>query len=87
MAELLGVGLWLGLGESEPVAEGEAPRDSVALALLDSVLLLLGVAGGDTVPVPLPEVLWLGVALGLPVLLEVLLGLAPLLRVPGAEGL
>ena len=87
MAELLGVGLWLGLVESEPVAEGEAPTDRVALALLDSVLLPLGVAGGDTVPVPLPEVLWLGVWLELPVLLEVLLGLAPLLRVLAAEGL
>ena len=87
MAELLGVGLWLGLVESEPVAEGEAPTDRVALALLDSVLLPLGVAGGDTVPVPLPEVLWLGVWLELPVLLEVLLGLAPPLRVLAAEGL
>ena len=87
MAELLGEGVWLGLVESEPVAEGEAPTDRLALALLDSVLLPLGVAGGDTVPVPLPEVLWLGVWLELPVQLEEALGLAPLLRVLAAEGL
>ena len=53
MAELEGVGLWLGVPESEPVAEGEAPGDRVALGLRDWLLLELGVPGGVLLPVPL----------------------------------
>ena len=39
--------------ESEPVAEGEAPGDRVALGLRDLLLLELGVPGGVLLPVPL----------------------------------
>ncbi len=87
MAELLGVGVWLGDVESEPDAEGLAPVDRVALALMDTELLMLPVAEGVSVPVPLTVGLWLAVWLLLPVPDAEVLGLAPLLRVPGAEGL
>jgi hypothetical protein len=52
VAELLGEGVWLGLEESEPEAEGEAPVDRVALELMDSELLMLPDTEGVTVPVP-----------------------------------
>ena len=61
MAELLEEGVWLGLLESEPVAEGLAPVDREALALTDTVLLTLPEAEGVSVPVPVTVVLWLGV--------------------------
>ena len=87
MAELVGEGVWLGLEESEPEAEGEAPGDSVALELMDSELLTLPDSEGVIVPVPETVVLWLGVWLELPVPDGEVLGLAPLLRVLAADGL
>ena len=87
MAELVREGVWLGLAESEPEAEGEAPVDSVALELMDTVLLTLPDSEGVTVPVPETVALWLGVWLLLPVPDGETLGLAPLLRVLAAEGL
>jgi hypothetical protein len=83
----VGEGVWLGLVESEPDAEGEAPVDSEALELMDTVLLTLQEAEGVLLPVPETVGLWLGVWLPLPVPDEEVLGLAPLLRVPAAEGL
>jgi hypothetical protein len=87
VAELLAVGVWLGLAESEPVAEGEAPTERVALALLDTVLLALPLTVEAPVPEPDTVALWLGVWLGLLDPEEVILGLAPALSVPGADGL
>ena len=87
MAELLGEGVWLEEVESEPVAEGDAPVDRVALALMDTVLLTLAEAEGVPVPVPELVALWLGVLLELLVPEEEELGLAPLLRVAAADGL
>jgi hypothetical protein len=87
VAELVREGVWLGLLESEPEADGEAPTDREALGLLDTVLLTLPDTVEAPVPVPDTVALWLGVWLALPVPEEVQLGLAPALRVPGADGL
>ncbi len=75
------------LGLPGGVFEGLAPLEREAEGGVLWLLLLLPEAEGVPVPVPLTVMLWLGVWLALPVPLEELLGLAPLLREAGAEGL
>ena len=75
------------LGASEPVTEGEVPLESVAVGLPEMEGLELAAEEGLPLPVPLTVALWLGVCVPLPELLALLLGLAPVLSVPGAEGL
>ena len=87
MAEAVREGLVLPEEVSEPVLEGLAPLDRVAVGLAVAELLTLGSTEGEPVLVPLPVVLWLGVWLLEPVPEGLLLGLAPLLRVEAADGL
>ena len=52
MAEPVGEGLRLPLEESEPVTEGEAPCDRVAVGLPEMEALELAWAEGEPEPVP-----------------------------------
>ena len=61
MAEAVGEGEALLLGTSEPVTEGEAPRDRVAVGLPEMEALELAAEEGVPLPVLLVVVLWLGV--------------------------
>ena len=61
MAEAVGEGLLLPLEESEPVTEGEAPLERVAVGLLLTEELALGREEGLPLPVPVTVALWLGV--------------------------
>ena len=49
------------LGSSEPVTEGEAPRDRVAVGLPEMEALALAAEEGVPLPVPLTVALWLDV--------------------------
>ena len=71
----MGEGVALPLEESEPVTEGEAPLESVAVGLLLTEELTLGREEGLPLPVPLTVALWLGVWLLLPVAEAVPVGL------------
>jgi hypothetical protein len=61
VAEAVGEGEVLLLGSSEPVTEGEAPRDRVAVGLPEMEALALAVEEGVPLPVPLTVALWLDV--------------------------
>ena len=49
------------LGSSEPVTEGEAPLDNVAVGLPEMEALALAAEEGVPLPVPLTVALWLDV--------------------------